>query len=687
MVIDNESSIVLAEAQRTLLVDLIQIQQREGAVNALRFRADNDEQLAEIESLEGEGWIRRNEHDYVISLIGLSEIKAVSGEAESILLLCGNLFDRLKLLYKQEPGRKLFLTDFAEKVDQPLGEIKRALPYLKQTSIFGGWGLDENATDAFVVLGEDLIRKGSFAGIIDEQRGWALQRRSEATIMTRPLPAVERQSNSIGLFRTPLEIYTRVKQIGQGGTGVVVEVCDQGGRTFALKYLRPGHSNAQRMVRFKNEIRFGQRSVHPNIVPVVDVGKGILDDVESLFFVMPIYPLTLRQALGQGITSQVGMSIFEKLLNGIRAAHSAGVFHRDLKPENVLLSADFSEVRIGDFGIANFSEEAIYTDAETRAADRFGNFVYAAPEQRTRGAAQDRRADLFSLGLILNELFTGEVPHGAGYRRISSVDEDYGYLDDVVEALIQQDPDNRPSTAEAVRALLAKGKRASETKSQTTESSTVFFSHRFARSFPGIRGYVVFDSPSECIKRLRRLLQPPLRLGNANPIWWWRSGDMPIETFSVLNETTVLLDCQELIIDSVAAVNAGAYYQQLVYVQTKASEPSGLYKNMDIDLSLKEFGFAREEFGIYEGRFISRAEYDDGAAVMDGELVDFKAAPELRIRYLTPYNVLLAPHDSPINYGAFDERRDTVMNAILRGEATLEDLVNEVRNLPKRSVR
>jgi serine/threonine protein kinase len=680
------NTIVLPAVERALLVALVQTQQRAGAVNALRFRADNDEHLAEIDSLEREGWIRRNEHDYVISLIGLSEINAFSGDAKNVLFLCGYLVDQLKLLYKQEPGRKLLLTDFAEKVDRPLGEIKRALPYLKQTSIFGGWGLDENATDACVILGEDLIRKRSFAEIINEQRGWALQRRSEAMIMARTLPAVERPSTT-GLFHTPLETYTRVKQIGQGGTGVVVEVRDQVGRSFALKYLRPGHSNAQRMVRFRNEIRFGQRSVHPNIVSVVDVGKGILDDPESLFFVMPIYPLTLRQVLEQGIASHVGMSIFMKLLDGIEAAHLAGVFHRDLKPENVLLSADLSEVRIGDFGIANFSEEEIYTEAETRAGDRFGNFVYAAPEQRIRGATQDRRADFFSLGLILNELFTHEVPHGSGYRRISSMDPACGYLDAVVESLIQQSPERRPASADEIRDLLIKRRSIDVAKEPTIGSSTVFFSDRFTSSFPETRGIAVFDAPSEGIRRLQRLLQNPLRIGGSIPIWWWRSGDMGIETFSVLNETTVLLDCQEFIVERVAAVNVGAYYHQLVYVETKASEPSGLYKNMDISGNVEDFGFAREEFGIYEDRFISRAEYDDGAAVIDGELVDFKVAPELRVRYLTPYNFLLAAQDSPINNGAFDKRRDTIMNAILQGEATLEDLVNEVRKLPKRSVR
>jgi hypothetical protein len=160
---------------------------------------------------------------------------------------------------------------------------------------------------------------------------------------------------------------------------------------------------------------------------------------------------------------------------------------------------------------------------------------------------------------------------------------------------------------------------------------------------------------------------------------------MGVETFEVLNKTTVLLDFQELTIDRIVAINSGTYYQQFVYLQTKAGEATGLYKPMDLDWCIREIGFAREEFAIYGGRYISRAEYDDGGTVIDGEPVKFERPPDFRVRYLTPYNLLLAAHDSPINNSAFDERRDMLMNAILRGEATVEDLVGEVMKLPKRS--
>jgi serine/threonine protein kinase len=684
MATHTELPFLLSNTRRELLVDLIREHQRSGPVNAMRFRATHDQGLADIDSLESEGWIRRENDIYGISIVGLSETRTLCTEAESILFLCGFLFDRLKPMYKKDPGRKVLLTDLAKEADLPLSEILKAMPYLKQASLFGGWGSDESAADAYVILGENLIRKQTFEQVIEEQRDWMPRRRPD-NFGAPEVAAAGGRRESGRLFNTALESYTVVKQIGQGGTGLVVEVRDSEGKAFALKYLRPGQQEIRRSKRFKNEIRFGMRSAHSNIVPVLDFGKGVGDDDDAPFFVMPLYPLTLRHSIANGLSPQDAMRIFEHLLSGIEAAHAKGVCHRDLKPENVLLTADFYDVRIADFGIANFSEEEIYADAETRAGDRFGNFVYAAPEQRVREAAQDFRVDFFSLGLILNELFTREVPHGSGYLRISSVDPAFSYLDDVVESLIQQNPANRPSSTDEIRKLLAEKRGTEAAKRPTMTSSTVFFSERFTSSFPGIRGISVIDSPGEGIRRLQRLLQEPLRFGDSIPIWWWRSGNMGIETFSILNKTTVLLDCQELIIDEVAAINAGAYYQQLVYVQAKPSEPSGLYKNLNMERSVADFGFAREEFGIYEGHFITRAEYDDGAAVIDGKLVDFKVAPELRVRYLTPYNLIVAAHDSPINDGAFDDARDTVMNAILRGEAALEDLVKMVLKLPKRS--
>ncbi len=217
------------------------------------------------------------------------------------------------------------------------------------------------------------------------------------------------------------------------------------------------------------------------------------------------------------------------------------------------------------------------------------------------------------------------------------------------------------------------------------ESSTVFFSRRFSDAFPGVRGIQWFREPVKAVERLRILFRDPFVFHESIPIWWWRKGDMCIDSFDVLAADTVLLDHQELIIDELAAVNAGAYYQSFLYIKTKPSEPSGLYDPASVLSQVENWGYAREEFGLFRGRPVSRAEYDDGSAVVDGKVVDMGREAKLRVRYVTPYNLLIAPHDSPINNNRFDQQRDELLNAILRRVASLDTLVGAVLQLPKRS--
>ena len=217
------------------------------------------------------------------------------------------------------------------------------------------------------------------------------------------------------------------------------------------------------------------------------------------------------------------------------------------------------------------------------------------------------------------------------------------------------------------------------------ESSTVFFSNRFSDSFPGVRGIQWFRDPHEAVKRLELFFREPFVFRESTPIWWWRSGDMHIDHFEVLSPDTVLLDHQELIVEELAAVNAGAYYQSFLYIKTKPSQPTGLYDPSSVPAQVEHWGYAREEFGLFRGRPVSRAEYDDGSTIIDGEVVDMNREAQLRVRYVTPYNLLIAPLDSPINNNRFDRQRDEMLNAVLKDEASLETLVGAVLQLPKRS--
>jgi serine/threonine protein kinase len=132
-----------------------------------------------------------------------------------------------------------------------------------------------------------------------------------------------------------------------------------------------------------------------------------------------------------------------------------GGVHRDLKPENILLDENTKALVVADFGIARFTEEFIVTDVETAPASRLANFQYAAPEQRIRGGTVDARADIYALGLILNEMFTKQLAIGTGYSTIASIEPSFAYLDDVVARMLRQKANERPGTIEQVKQELA----------------------------------------------------------------------------------------------------------------------------------------------------------------------------------------------------------------------------------------
>ncbi|MDD2270984.1 MAG: hypothetical protein PHP95_17095 [Desulfuromonadaceae bacterium] len=233
-------------------------------------------------------------------------------------------------------------------------------------------------------------------------------------------------------------------------------------------------------------------------------------------------------------------------------------------------------------------------------------------------------------------------------------------------------------------------------KIKSFPESTVFFYERFCSAFPGVRGIEWFSAPGEAISRLSKLLEPPLGLtldkssGTFNPIWWWRGGNLHIYKFEQIDNDTVLLNGQELKINKIAAVNPDSYYRCFVYVETKPMEPTGLYPRTkeEIEQSVDIFGYCTEEYGLFKDKFkVSRAEYDDGAAKVNGSLVEIHGESQLRVRYITPYNMIIAAQNSPLNNSRFDQDLEQLMNNMISGKVTLEQVEEIISQLPKRESR
>lgn len=255
-------------------------------------------------------------------------------------------------------------------------------------------------------------------------------------------------------FRSAFAVYTSKRKLGEGGAGTVYESSDESGAPVAVKLLDPVKTTRERLKRFRNEILFGTNIKHDGVVRILDHGLVQIDGKDALFYVMPLYLSTMRDVLGIGLTVSEKLLLFSTLLDGVEAAHLSGVTHRDLKPENVLFDSAKNCLVVADFGVAHFEQEELYTLVETRPGTRLANFVYAAPEQRVRGQPVDRRADIYALGLMLHEFFTGMVPQGTGYKRISAVEGAPPYLDPIVDAMIRNNPADRLATVDEVKKRL-----------------------------------------------------------------------------------------------------------------------------------------------------------------------------------------------------------------------------------------
>lgn len=258
-------------------------------------------------------------------------------------------------------------------------------------------------------------------------------------------------------FHTMFDVFTLGKRLGEGGSGWVFEAKDNESHSYALKCLKPTQVSTDRLKRFKNEIHFCYVANHPNIVKVIDSGHQMIDKVKCPFYVMKRYPGTLRTMLESGSQRDHELDYFLQILSAIEFAHKKDIWHRDLKPENILWDSDEKIIVISDFGIAHFDRVNRATSVKTKKGSRLANAKYRAPEQLEAKSEVDHRADIYALGLILNELYTNEVPTGSNIKTIGECKAELEYLDKVVDQMRSQSPEKRYPNIEAIRVDLRSG--------------------------------------------------------------------------------------------------------------------------------------------------------------------------------------------------------------------------------------
>jgi serine/threonine-protein kinase len=203
--------------------------------------------------------------------------------------------------------------------------------------------------------------------------------------------------------------YEIQRVIGSGGMGMVYQARDRElDEMVAIKTLRPDITNVDpRMLdRFKQEIRVARSVTHRNVVRTYDFG-----DVQGVKFISMEYVqgVTLKQLIRKkgALPLNVGLRIAKQTSAGLAAAHHQGIVHRDVKPQNIILT-QASEVKIMDFGIARPKESE--GSGITATGLIMGTPDYMSPEQVQSKPDLDHRSDIYSLGVVFYEMFTGALP-------------------------------------------------------------------------------------------------------------------------------------------------------------------------------------------------------------------------------------------------------------------------------------
>jgi hypothetical protein len=237
--------------------------------------------------------------------------------------------------------------------------------------------------------------------------------------------------------------------IGRGAMGAVYHaVHSKLDREVAIKLL-PAILAAQpdMVARFEREARALARLSHPNIVGLHDFGRTASGHLYMVMEHVAGADLSRLIRSGNLVVAQA-LEIIGQVCDALQYAHGHGFVHRDIKPGNILVDTS-GRVRIADFGLTKLLGAAPAVSGRTLTGAALGTPEYTAPEQ-LRGGAVDHRADIYSLGVMLYEMLTGELPRGA-WEMPSVLASADARLDEVVTRAMQTEPDKRYQHASEVK--------------------------------------------------------------------------------------------------------------------------------------------------------------------------------------------------------------------------------------------
>jgi serine/threonine protein kinase len=294
--------------------------------------------------------------------------------------------------------------------------------------------------------------------------------------------------------------YEVIEEVGHGGMGTVYKARDrETDEIVALKVLNSNIASDHRIIdRFKTELRLARKVTHKNVCRIYDLNHAGNTTYISMEFVEGESLRRLLSRMG-GLTVRKGIEMIRQLCEGLREAHAAGIIHRDLKPENIMVD-QAGNVKIMDFGIAR-----LLSSQQTSTGGISGTPAYMSPEQ-AEGRTLDIRSDIYSLGLIMYEIFTGRIafsgdtPVSVALKQVRekppaprSVEPLLPVeLEQVILRCLEKNPEKRFNSLEEIEAALRSRPEASAPS--TTSTTETKISTWFSES-----AYVLAPNPARTL--------------------------------------------------------------------------------------------------------------------------------------------------------------------------------------------
>ncbi|TNC80459.1 MAG: serine/threonine protein kinase [Oleiphilus sp.] len=274
--------------------------------------------------------------------------------------------------------------------------------------------------------------------------------------------------------------YEYQEKIGEGGMATVYKGLQRSlNRPVAIKVLDGKLSdNPSLKKRFKRESLIIARLNHPNIIHVID--RGMTSKGRPVFIMEFVEGTNLADAIYQNLydfNTKVDLTI--QICKGVAYAHKLDVIHRDIKPANVIVDPE-GHARLLDFGIASFFEKDGDNPEENKLI--LGTEAYMAPEAHKGVSATTRQSDIYSLGVVMFELFTGHLPGASPVSELASDPDMSQALSEIILRCMEKDPGRRPASVEDVKTqllLAMQGQHIAEEQASRADEGMASVSSKF----------------------------------------------------------------------------------------------------------------------------------------------------------------------------------------------------------------